>query len=101
METEKRRSSSPFNIRPMSFIKITFRQLWRVNGRAREHGLYRYSYPDPERQFNSSSYGGLYGRTDDDKTYMAPKAGDCGGCSSPCTPKCVAEKGSRKMKALI
>ena len=52
------------------------------------------------QQFNASSYGGLYGRADDDEGYQAmepgkPGLGDCGGCSSPCTPKCVAEKGSR------
>ena len=58
------------------------------------------------QQFVNSSYSssyssyGSYARTDAEDAQgnskgPPPSTADCGGCSSPCSPKCVAEKGSR------
>ena len=46
------------------------------------------------QEYNSSSYN-LFGRDDQDIGFTPEQAGGCGGCSTVCQPKCVAEKGSR------
>ena len=43
------------------------------------------------QEFNASSDGSSYVR----KERGAPQGLECGGCSAGCSPKCVAEKGSR------
>lgn len=52
------------------------------------------------QQFNGSTYTGLFNRVEDNEPEPAQKSGDCVGCSSGCSSKCVAEKGSRVNKIL-